>query len=94
MPARHSHADHTHPYSQGGKTSTDNLAYLCERHHTLKHHSKWRVRHLPGGILEWTSPSGRIYRDMPPAIVVFTPSSNPNHPDNIDDEPPWAPRRT
>lgn len=69
--ARGSDVDHTVDAARGGPTEHTNLAHLCRRHHTLKHETAWRVRQLPGGILEWTGPSGRTYRDRPPAVVAF-----------------------
>lgn len=63
--------DHTIPASEGGETSIGNLAALCRRHHVLKHNSAWRVRQLGGGILEWTSPDGRLHDDVPPRTLVF-----------------------
>lgn len=43
--ARRCDIDHTHAASDGGETCATNLAHLCRRHHTLKHHSLWRVQH-------------------------------------------------
>ncbi|GAA1851656.1 DUF222 domain-containing protein [Microbacterium koreense] len=63
--------DHTVDWDHGGKTATSNLAHLCRRHHTLKHHSPWSVRQQPGGVLEWTSPTGRRYPDHPASGVHF-----------------------
>ena len=63
--------DHTVDWDHGGKTATANLAHLCRRHHTLKHHSPWTVRQQPGGVLEWTSPTGRRYPDHPASGVHF-----------------------
>lgn len=54
-----------------------NLAHLCRRHHILKHHTAWRVRQLSDGVLEWTSPTGRVYRDIPTSSVTFTPTGDP-----------------
>ena len=67
--------DHTKDAAHGGKTRICNLAHLCRRHHILKHHTPWRVRQLADGVLEWTSPTGRIYRDIPTPPVTFTPSA-------------------
>ncbi|GAA5029422.1 DUF222 domain-containing protein [Microbacterium fluvii] len=69
--------DHTVDAATGGATSTCNLAHLCRRHHTMKHHTDWRVRQLGGGVLEWTSPTGRTHRDRPPGMVRFLP--DPDH---------------
>lgn len=57
--------DHTTPWSENGKTTLTNLAYLCRRHHTAKHHSGWKVEQKNGGYLEWTSPTGKKYVDPP-----------------------------
>lgn len=74
LAARTCDLDHNHAASTGGETCHDNLADFCRRHHMLKHHSPWNVTQLPGGVLEWNSPIGRIYIDRPPPqnTVVFT----------------------
>lgn len=64
-PVAHTDADHTRDYALGGETRDDNLAHLCRRDHNLKHHTRWRVRQLEHGVLEWTSPAGRIYVTRP-----------------------------
>ncbi|WP_456285330.1 HNH endonuclease [Microbacterium sp. JZ70] len=71
--------DHTHPHSRGGPTNVANLEYLCETHHMLEQMTEWTVTQGPGGVLEWTSPNGRVYTDTPPPVARFTPP---------DDEPP------
>jgi hypothetical protein len=72
-PARRADVDHTVPWSEGGATRLDNLEHLCRRDHLLKHDSRWAVRQLPGGVLEWTSPIGQVIRDEPEPIgPVFT----------------------
>lgn len=76
-PARHCDHDHTIDYALGGLTEVCNLACFCKRHHTLKHATDWSVRQLPGGTLEWTSPSGAHHLDDPPPRVVFVPSDDP-----------------
>ena len=77
MPAKRCDVDHTIDHAHGGQTDVCNLACLCERHHTLKHNTAWTVRQLPGGILEWTSPTGRIYIDTPVSTIEFAP--DPEH---------------
>ncbi|TQJ31180.1 HNH endonuclease signature motif containing protein [Microbacterium sp. SLBN-146] len=72
--ARRSDIDHTKDAAKGGPTSETNLAHFCRRHHTLKHHTAWRVRQRPGGIIEWISPTSRTYRDRPPSTVRFVPT--------------------
>lgn len=79
IPAARCEIDHTVAWEHGGQTSLDNLAPLCKGHHTIKHHGGWRVEQVPdsGGILEWTSPSGRRYRVEPERRVpVFRASDD------------------
>lgn len=75
MPARRCQIDHTVDHARGGRTHLGNLACLCLRHHILKHHSPWKVCHLPGGVLHWQAPDGRIYTDTPPPAVAFVPEA-------------------
>lgn len=74
LAARKCDLDHNDAASTGGSTSEGNLSAFCRRHHTLKHASPWHVKHQAGGLLEWTSPTGRTYLDTPPPpnTVVFT----------------------
>ena len=73
QPAIRCERDHTVAVTDGGATHVCNLAHLCKRHHDVKHHTRWKVRQLPGGRLIWTSPTGRVYReDAPPPLVAFT----------------------
>lgn len=86
--AEHADIDHTIPWAAGGTSSIDNLAHLCRRHHTLKGATlaggrSWKVRQLGHGVLEWTSPEGRVYVDQPePAGPQFT---------ETDTESIWTP---
>ena len=70
-PARKADIDHTHDYARGGKTTLSNLACLCEAHHVMKHQSGWGMRQLPGGVIEWTSPTGHTYAREPESRVYF-----------------------
>ena len=72
IPVRRCDIDHTTAREHDGPTEVTNLAHLCRRHHTLKHHSAWRVRQTPDGVLHWTSPTGRRYPDRPARTLVFT----------------------
>jgi hypothetical protein len=63
--------DHTVDAAHGGETCEHNLAHLCRRHHSLKHHTAWKVVQLSGGVLVWTSPEGRTYTDRPPPTLRF-----------------------
>ncbi len=90
-PATRCDIDHTHDHALGGPTTHTNLAHLCQRHHTQKHLTRWNVTQLPGGVLEWTSPTGRTYTDEPlpysPAIH-FLPD-DPPPPDPHQPPPPF-----
>jgi hypothetical protein len=63
--ATDSDVDHTVEWQHDGPTDADNLAHLCRHHHRLRHTTTWRVRHRPGGVLEWTSPTGRHHTTAP-----------------------------
>ncbi|HEY9477173.1 MAG TPA: HNH endonuclease signature motif containing protein, partial [Microbacteriaceae bacterium] len=62
---RRTELDHTVDWHYGGKTQPDNLACLCKGDHRLKHQTRWRVRQVSPGVLEWTSPHGRVITDHP-----------------------------
>jgi len=72
-PARKCDIDHTIPYSEGGATCLCNLEHLCERHHTVKHHTDWEVVQLPGGVLRFIAPTRRVHTTRPPGAVRFVP---------------------
>jgi len=92
MPSRNSDLDHTLDAAFGGPTEEENLADLCRRHHVLKHHSPWHVEQIGGGLLEWTSPTGRVYIDKPPPqnAVTFTESPPGAAPESGHGTDPWA----
>ena len=74
-PAIRCELDRTLDFALGGPTDIRNLCHLCQRHHSMKQFTSWGVRQLGGGVLEWTSPTGRVYIDHPPApLVRFMPS--------------------
>ncbi|MGW9158695.1 DUF222 domain-containing protein [Microbacterium sp. NPDC055665] len=87
--ARKCDLDHNHAASTGGATTDVNLAAFCRRHHMLKHHSPWHVEQRAGGVLEWTSPTGRTYVDRPPPqnTVVFTESGRESDAADADTVP-------
>ena len=64
-----SDVDHGHEWAKGGETAGDNLAHLCRGDHTRKHRLGWRMEHLPGGFVRWTSPMGRRYVTEPSAVL-------------------------
>lgn len=70
--------DHVHDHARGGATELDNLAHVCRRHHTLKHHSSWTVTLAPDRTMIWRSPLGRVYPEAPaPPGVAFTAEGDP-----------------
>lgn len=73
MAVRRCDIDHITDFALGGQTSDCNLAHLCRRHHTLKHGSAWAVTQQSGGVLKWTSPTGRVYPDIPTSRLLFQP---------------------
>ena len=89
-PATRCEIDHTHDHALGGPTTVTNLAHLCQRHHTQKQFTRWNVKQLPGGILEWTSPTGRTYTDEP---LPYSPATRflPDDPPPPDPEQGHAP---
>jgi hypothetical protein len=91
MPAIWSDLDHTIDAARGGPTRDDNLGHECERHHTIKHATPWRVRQLPGGILEWTSPVGHVYTDLPPGADVPGATAASLRPHGVHFVPDGAP---
>ncbi|TQK20124.1 uncharacterized protein DUF222 [Microbacterium sp. SLBN-154] len=70
MPARKCEVDHNHDAALGGKTEICNLCCLCQRHHSMKQFTAWKVKQLDGGVIEWTSPAGRTHIDNPPGHGV------------------------
>ncbi|MEI3865867.1 DUF222 domain-containing protein [Microbacterium sp. CCNWLW134] len=77
MPARTCEVDHNHDAALGGRTEICNLSCLCQRHHSMKQFTAWKVKQLDGGVIEWTSPTGRVYTDNPPGHGVhFSPEED------------------
>ena len=65
------HRSHDRSRARWRQPPPPNLAHLCRRHHTLKHQTAWTVTQRHGGVLEWTSPIGRVYTDTPVSTVAF-----------------------
>lgn len=92
QPARRCDIDHTIPHSRGGLTTVTNTAHLCEAHHRLKHHSPWGMRQGSDGLIEYTSPLGRVYAYKPTPMVRFDAEGEIPRPDlhlGEDDPPPF-----
>lgn len=81
--------DHTIDAALGGPTTADNLAYLCRRHHTLKHNSAWTVVQKENGHQIWTSPSGRQYPEDPPSSFMNKPPPSPDSGKYFPEIPPF-----
>jgi hypothetical protein len=67
--ASHADIDHTVSWAQYGKTKDSNLAHFCRGDHMVKHGTSWQVVQDVGGVLHWTSPSGRCYTTVPETPV-------------------------
>ncbi|MCT2084787.1 HNH endonuclease [Microbacterium enclense] len=83
VPAIRCEIDHNHDWAQGGCTDVGNLCCFCQRHHTQKQFTRWKVRQLDGGVMEFTSPTGQVYTDSPhpyPPGVRFTEPSDESPP--------------
>ncbi|MCC9175806.1 HNH endonuclease [Arthrobacter sp. zg-Y179] len=57
--------DHTIDWARGGPTDHGNLEHLCRRHHRFKTLGFWKAWQPVPGVIEWTSPTGRVYRTEP-----------------------------
>ncbi|MDL5486088.1 HNH endonuclease signature motif containing protein [Microbacterium wangruii] len=79
-PSRRCDQDHTVDAARGGPTSLANLANLCRRHHTLKHAAAWTVEQVGRGVLRWTSPTGRVFPDVPRRVLEFAALASPHGP--------------
>ena len=63
IPAERCDLDHLTAWGQGGTTSLDNLATLCEAHHRLKHTPGWALtRDQTSGDLSWHTPDKTVYQ--------------------------------
>jgi len=66
--------DHTIAWEEGGTTTVDNLSYFCRRHHRIKHTENWTVVQTEGGVLHFTSVSGREYTTYPALTLNLLPA--------------------
>ena len=73
-PACRCDIDHLTAWSQGGTTSLNNLATLCEAHHRLKHTPGWALtRDQASGTLSWHTPDKTIYQRHPDGTITRLP---------------------
>ena len=79
-PAERCDIDHLTAWSQGGTTSLDNLATLCEAHHRLKHTPGWALtRDQASGTLSWHTPDKTIYQRHPDGTITRLPHKTGPH---------------
>ena len=79
-PAERCDIDHLTAWSQGGTTSLDNLATLCEAHHRLKHTPGWALtRDQASGILSWHTPDKTVYQRPPNGTITRLPRKTGPH---------------
>ncbi|MBG6059731.1 hypothetical protein RCH16_003132 [Cryobacterium sp. MP_M5] len=86
-PARGAELDHSHDWGLLGETAHDNLAHLCRPNHALKTQTRWTVAQHPGGILTWTSPTGRDFTTEPATILPTGPPRAAAA--DLPDDPPF-----
>lgn len=77
--------DHTTDWSKGGNTDHGNLAHLCRRHHRFKTLGYWKACQPKPGVMEWTSPTGRVYRTEP--FLELADAGSHAHSAPASDEP-------
>ncbi|HEX2300937.1 MAG TPA: HNH endonuclease signature motif containing protein, partial [Pseudonocardiaceae bacterium] len=84
MPAHRCDLDHDTKYRDGGETSVRNLSAKSRAHHAIKDDpdSGFTTAQLPGGVVEWRTPTGHTYRTDPPSIgpITDTPSGTGDGP--------------
>ena len=74
IPAERCDIDHLTAWGQGGTTSLDNLATLCEAHHRLKHTPGWALtRDQTSGDLSWHTPDRTVYQRHPDGTINRLP---------------------
>jgi hypothetical protein len=86
-PALHSEIDHSRAAGFGGPTDAGNLASLCGPHHRMKHATTWKLVNRGDGILDWTSPTGKVHTTYP-ATTLPHPSPPGQAVDQAEQSPP------
>lgn len=90
-------AHHIVHWCHGGRTDLDNLALLCERHHSVVHSRGYTATVTPDGV-QWDVPTGRrsLRRSASPASMAdsILPKSEPGrHPQlvaqSVDEALDW-----
>ncbi|GAA3874390.1 HNH endonuclease signature motif containing protein [Leifsonia kafniensis] len=65
--------DHGVEWRDRGRTRYDNLSHQCKRMHKLKTETNWNMVQRVGGIVDWTSPTGHVYRTEPANLIEVPP---------------------
>ncbi|MET9018485.1 HNH endonuclease [Actinopolymorpha sp. NPDC004070] len=68
-PAATCHLDHNTEHADGGKTSVDNIAPLCPRHHKAKTERDWKLQQTGPGEHTLTDPFDRSYSSRAPSLT-------------------------
>jgi hypothetical protein len=71
------HIDHPLRAADGGPTSLDNSAGLCEACNYAKEALGFQCRSRPGRILEIITPTGHRSHSRPPAVIGTSPLLHP-----------------
>ncbi|MCG2623492.1 HNH endonuclease [Arthrobacter sp. I2-34] len=71
--AIHCEADHTCPWSQGGRTDVDRMCCFCKLHHALKTAGYCSAEQPSPGTIVWTTAGGQRYSGGPEPPVVTQP---------------------
>jgi hypothetical protein len=80
LPAWQADIDHTQRHTDDGVTADFNLEVLCRHHHRMKddENTAWTLTQPVPGYLEWTSPTGEVYKVGPTPADYFPPLANAN----------------
>ena len=85
--ARRAEIDRSYDWALLGETAHDNLTHLGKPDHALTTRTWWTLAPQPGGILTWTSPTGRDFITEPGTVLPTGPLAGPNA--NLPDDPPF-----
>ncbi|WP_372470770.1 HNH endonuclease signature motif containing protein [Saccharothrix luteola] len=64
-PPKRCDAHHVEHWADGGDTDLDNMVLLCRTHHSLIHHSRWRIT-MTGGVPAFIPPRHVDPARLPP----------------------------
>ncbi|SMG41007.1 HNH endonuclease signature motif containing protein [Agreia pratensis] len=75
VPSEQADIDHTEDHAYGGNTIPENLAPLSQRHHKVKHHTRWQITQNGDDTLTATSPAGYQYTIRPEGRMQPAPQA-------------------